>query len=69
MYEPRQGNNMPRPLSDFFVRRAKVWIDVELSCPAVSTVQAIAILSSYEGAAGRDTRGWVYSGMITILPE
>jgi hypothetical protein len=67
MYEPRKGKDLPQPACDFFVQRAKVWLDVELSHPRVATVQAMAILSSYEGAVGRDTRGWVYSGTISFL--
>ncbi|KAK5203374.1 hypothetical protein LTR47_009598 [Exophiala xenobiotica] len=67
MYEPRKGKDLPQPAHAFFVRRAKIWLDIELSHPRVATVQAIAILSSYQGAVGNDTSGWVYSGKASIL--
>ena len=66
MYEPRKRNDLPHPLSEFFIKRMKVWLEIELSCPRVATVQALAILSSYEGASGRDTRGWIYSGTVFL---
>lgn len=50
------------PLADFFATRAKSLLDLELDDPSLSTVQALAILSTHEGAATHDTRGWLYSG-------
>jgi hypothetical protein len=67
MYEPRKGKDLPQPAHAFFVRRAKIWLDIELSRPRVATVQAIAILSSYQGAVGNDTSGWAYSGKASIF--
>jgi hypothetical protein len=53
---------LPTPLADFFGNRAKSLLNSELDYPRLSTVQALAILSIHEGAATRDTRGWLYSG-------
>ncbi|KAM0328902.1 hypothetical protein ACHAPQ_007038 [Fusarium lateritium] len=58
---------LPSPLSDFFANRAKSLLDSELEKPRLSTVQALAILSTHEGGATRDTRGWLYSGMAMRL--
>ncbi|EED23338.1 fungal specific transcription factor, putative [Talaromyces stipitatus ATCC 10500] len=53
----------PKSLSEFFADRAKALLEIELDCPCVATVQALAILSSHEAASNRDARGWLYSGM------
>lgn len=62
-FERRKHPELPAPLSDFFANRAKSLLDSELDKPRLSTVQALAILSTHEGGATRDTRGWLYSGM------
>ncbi|KIW87601.1 uncharacterized protein Z519_11926 [Cladophialophora bantiana CBS 173.52] len=38
-----------------------------MDCPRVATLQALLILSSLEAAAGRDSRGWLYSEMTVHL--
>ncbi|KAL3476208.1 putative fungal-specific transcription factor [Aspergillus californicus] len=53
----------PKSLSEFFADRAKALLEIELDSPCVATVQALVILSCHEGAANRDARGWLYSGM------
>ncbi|KAL2826108.1 fungal-specific transcription factor [Aspergillus cavernicola] len=53
----------PKSLSEFFADRAKALLEIELDSPCVATVQALVILSCYEGATNRDARGWLYSGM------
>lgn len=57
----------PKSLSEFFADRAKALLEIELDSPCVATVQALVILSSHEGSANRDARGWLYSGMSTRL--
>ncbi|KAJ4371272.1 hypothetical protein N0V83_004489 [Neocucurbitaria cava] len=52
----------PRHLAEFFADRAKALIDIELDCPCVATVQAVAVLSSHEVGSKRDSRGWLDSG-------
>lgn len=47
---------------EFFGDRAKEFLDLELDCPRVATVQALVILSSHEIGNGNDARGWLYSG-------
>lgn len=42
--------------------RAKVLLEAELDAPKVATVQALVILSTFEAASNRETRGWLYSG-------
>ncbi|KIW84801.1 hypothetical protein Z517_00189 [Fonsecaea pedrosoi CBS 271.37] len=43
--------------AQFFARRTKVLLDIEMDCPAMATVQAILVISSYEASSGRDSRG------------
>ncbi|UPK90180.1 hypothetical protein LCI18_001115 [Fusarium solani-melongenae] len=66
-FERCKHPELPAPLSDFFANRAKSLLDSELDKPRLSTVQALAILSTHEGGAIRDTRGWLYSGMAMRL--
>ncbi|KAJ4049560.1 hypothetical protein NW763_008858 [Fusarium oxysporum] len=66
-FERCRHPELPAPLSDFFANRAKSLLDLELDKPRLSTIQALAILSTYEGGATRDTRGWLYSGMAMRL--
>jgi hypothetical protein len=51
-------------LSEYFARRAKAILEIELDEPQVATVQGLVVLSSYEAAATRDTRAWVFSGKV-----
>ncbi|KAI3572601.1 fungal-specific transcription factor domain protein [Fusarium oxysporum f. sp. albedinis] len=66
-FERCKHPELPTPLSDFFANRAKSLLDSELDKPRLSTIQALAILSTHEGGATRDTRGWLYSGMAMRL--
>lgn len=63
-YERERHGDLPTPLNDFFAQRAKALLEPDLANPRLSTVQALAILSTHEGAAARDTRGWLYSGKL-----
>ncbi|ODV89698.1 hypothetical protein CANCADRAFT_4322 [Tortispora caseinolytica NRRL Y-17796] len=48
---------------NYFLKRARVLLDVELNCPRMATVQAAAVIGTTETALGSDPRGWVHSGM------
>ncbi|KAM5380319.1 hypothetical protein ACJZ2D_003421 [Fusarium nematophilum] len=61
--EPVNHQGYPAPLGEFFASRAKALLDLELDHPKIATVQALAILSCYEAAQTRDSRGWLFSGM------
>lgn len=61
-FESRTNSDLPKPLSEYFASRAKAILEIELDEPQVATVQGLAVLSSYEAAATRDTRAWVFSG-------
>ncbi len=52
----------PRTLAEFFADRAKALVEIELDHPCIATTQALAVLSSHEVGAKRDSRGWLYSG-------
>lgn len=54
--------DLPSPLCEFFAKRAKIWLDVEIEQPRFTTVQTLSIFSCYEAARGRDGKGWLYSG-------
>lgn len=58
---------LPCPLNEFFAKRAKALIDIELDMPRIATIQSLAVLSIHEASATRDTRGWLFSGMILYL--
>ncbi|KAJ4243815.1 hypothetical protein NW762_014692 [Fusarium torreyae] len=66
-FERCKHPELPTPLSSFFANRAKSLLDSELERPRLSTVQGLAILSTHEGGATRDSRGWLYSGMAMRL--
>lgn len=67
--ETSSHGSLPVPLSEFFARRAKALLELELDEPKVATVQGLAILSCHEAGFMRDSRAWVLSGMATILLE
>ncbi|KAK0725203.1 fungal-specific transcription factor domain-containing protein [Lasiosphaeris hirsuta] len=49
-------------------REAKCMLDIELERPGgVPSVQALLILADLESGVGRDTTGWMYSGMANRL--
>ncbi|KAK3319721.1 nitrogen assimilation transcription factor nit-4, partial [Cercophora scortea] len=49
-------------------RESKYMLDIELERPGgVPSVQALLILADLEGGVGRDSTGWMYSGMATRL--
>ncbi|OQU97605.1 Fungal specific transcription factor domain-containing protein [Cladophialophora immunda] len=68
-YASRRCANLPESLdpSDFFGRRSKAFLDLEMDSPTIATLQTLLILSTLEAAAGRDSRGWLYSGMAVHL--
>ncbi|RMJ16797.1 hypothetical protein CDV36_003551 [Fusarium kuroshium] len=51
----------------FFASRAKVYLDLELQTPTIATLQALVILCEHEAAQGRDSQGWIYSGIATRI--
>ncbi|KAI7152457.1 hypothetical protein KC349_g8977 [Hortaea werneckii] len=66
-YEDNTHADLPTPLPEFFARRAKALLDLELDEPTLSTVQGLTILSCHEAAMTRDTRAWLFSGMAIRL--
>ncbi|THX81558.1 hypothetical protein D6D04_04002 [Aureobasidium pullulans] len=58
---------LPVPLPDFFSKRAKALLELELDEPKVATVQGLAIMSCHEVSFMQDTRAWLYSGMAVRL--
>jgi hypothetical protein len=50
---------------DHFFKEAKhiIWEKDEHENPRLTTVQALALMSVREAGCGRETKGWVYSGM------
>ena len=63
--DTRSHPDLPVPLPEFFAKRAKVLLELELDEPQVATVQGLAILSNHEAAYMRDTRAWLFSGAIS----
>lgn len=62
--------DLPRPLSEFFAKRAKILVEYELDLPKVATVQTFSILSCHEATRTRDSRGWLYAGgFVTVLSK
>lgn len=57
----------PRSLAEYFASRASIFLDTELDCPTIGTVQGLGLLSSHEAARGRDARTWLYGGMAMRL--
>lgn len=56
-----------RTLRDKFIAKAKLETDSECQRPTISTVQGMALLSSYYSGMGEQTLGFMYFGMISIL--
>ncbi|KFY47225.1 hypothetical protein V494_00089 [Pseudogymnoascus sp. VKM F-4513 (FW-928)] len=57
----------PRSLADFFADRAKALLEIELDMPCVATIQTLILLSAHDIGCGRDSRGWLFSGMAMRL--
>ncbi|RSM06545.1 hypothetical protein CEP52_005676 [Fusarium oligoseptatum] len=51
----------------FFASRAKIYLDLELQTPTIATLQALVLLCEHEAAQGRDSQGWIYSGIATRI--
>ncbi|RTE84682.1 hypothetical protein BHE90_000812 [Fusarium euwallaceae] len=51
----------------FFASRAKIYQDLELQTPTIATLQALVLLCEHEAAQGRDSQGWIYSGIATRI--
>lgn len=66
-FSDRRYPDLPTPLTEFFAKRAKALLDVEMDSPGLSTVQSLVILSAVEAFSVRDARGWLYSGMAVRL--
>ena len=54
---------------EFYSSRAKALLDIEMDSPTVATVQALVIMSATEAAFTRDSRGWLYSGELTLRAD
>lgn len=67
LFEKRRHPTLQIPRSEFFAKRAKALLDLELDEPRVATVQGLAILSCHEAAVMRDTRCWLFSGRVASL--
>ncbi|KAI8665446.1 Fungal-trans domain-containing protein [Fusarium sp. Ph1] len=50
-----------------FASRAKVYLDLELQTPTIATLQALVLLCEHEAAQGRDSQGWIYSGIASRI--
>jgi hypothetical protein len=63
----RHCPDLPENLPDFFATRAKLLLELEMDAPTISTVQSLVILSAIEAALTRDARGWLNSGMPSLV--
>jgi hypothetical protein len=61
--ESDRHQSLPTPLPQFFAKRARALLEIELDEPKVATVQGLAIMSCHEASSMHDTRAWLYSGM------
>ncbi|CRG89226.1 Nitrogen assimilation transcription factor nit-4 [Talaromyces islandicus] len=50
-------------LHDFFIFQAREKLQHDMDNPTIATVQGLAMMSGSEVSRGRDSRGWLYSGM------
>lgn len=55
--------NDPRSAGNVYYERARQLMDSESLRPGLCTIQGCLILSSREAGLGRQSRGWLYSGM------
>ena len=62
-YSSRDHQSIEERPSDFFAARTRILLEIEMDSPTLATTQAAIILSAHESANGRDSRGWIYSGM------
>jgi hypothetical protein len=46
-----------------FAARARILIEQEMESPEVTTAQAFVLMGHREATTGRDSRGWIYTGM------
>ncbi|KAF8313769.1 hypothetical protein DL93DRAFT_2058769 [Clavulina sp. PMI_390] len=51
-----------RSFRDKFINEGKRRLDAELENPTLSTVQSLALLSTYCSSVGEQTSGWMYFG-------
>ncbi|EEU43508.1 uncharacterized protein NECHADRAFT_82861 [Fusarium vanettenii 77-13-4] len=67
IHTTRQHPSIIGDACKFFASRAKVYLDLELQTPTTATLQALVLLCEHEAAQGRDSQGWIYSGMATRI--
>ncbi|WAO92009.1 Fungal-trans domain-containing protein [Fusarium falciforme] len=67
MHTTRQNPSIMDDPCKFFASRAKVYLDLELQTPTIATLQALVLLCEYEAAQGRDSQGWIYSGIASRI--
>ncbi|OAG42045.1 hypothetical protein AYO21_03780 [Fonsecaea monophora] len=63
LYSTRRHPAIQDSASDFFGARTRLYLETEMDRPTIATTQAAVILSAFESANGRDSRGWIYSGV------
>lgn len=56
----------PETAGDVFFERARMLLDFEWDSFRVYTVQSLLIMSSHQNGALKTTRGWLYSGMVSV---
>lgn len=64
LYSTRRCDKLPRLSGpEFFSRRAKALLDLEMDSPTIATLQALLTLSSFELSQARDSRGRIFLPM------
>ncbi|KAH7268500.1 hypothetical protein B0J15DRAFT_391374 [Fusarium solani] len=67
MHTTRQHPSIMGGACRFFASRAKVYLDLELQTPTIATLQALVLLCEHEATQGRDSQGWIYSGIASRI--
>jgi hypothetical protein len=57
LYSSRRHPAIQDSPSDFFGARTRLYLEMEMDRPTMATTQAAVILSAFESANGRDSRG------------
>ncbi|KIW23449.1 uncharacterized protein PV07_11643 [Cladophialophora immunda] len=65
-YTTRTIPGIPGDSSEFFAKRAKTLLEIELDKPTFATLEAISLISSHEMVNARESSGWLYSGGISV---
>lgn len=65
----RSVPSKPETAGDVFFERARMLLDLEWDSFRVYTVQSLLLMSSHQNGALKTTRGWLYSGMVSLPPS